>query len=261
MLGIEVVMLAVLILGYEGITNLSVDDICLRMQAIVIIPSEFVYERQLHSSNNVKDAPKRCMDDFKRCSGEYCSGFFIGCLPCCCCFTPAICLSSLFCFRKKESYRHPSIRIGLSFMEWIFVIIWAIAIPERSKFLFSFNYGLVIFIVSGICYFIHTQYLYFFPDFSLPGKVSIRSIHGYSFNGELEELQRVRTPKGETRPVFWNGDKLHTPAMYALSMGHHRVVEYLVNEKGAKDPRREFGEKKDVEYVEYAKERLGILHE
>ena len=103
--------------------------------------------------------------------------------------------SSLCTFRDAETYKHPGIRIGVSMMEWIFLIIWAISIPARSRFLFSFDYGLSVFIASGICYFIHTQYVYFFPNFSLPGKVSTRSIYGYAFNGELKELQRLKVPE------------------------------------------------------------------
>ena len=46
MLAVEVLLLTILIVWYEKMhsqENLNVDDICLRVQAIVIVPSEFIY--------------------------------------------------------------------------------------------------------------------------------------------------------------------------------------------------------------------------
>ena len=192
MLAVEVFMLATSVIGYEKLgmgQDFNIDDICLRVQAIVIIPSEIMYavttSDLFHPNFN-----SNCVDSMI----VFCFGFS----PCGCCYTPSILLSLLssLCPGKRDRpYAHPSIRIGLSMVEWIFVIIWAIVLPERGKFLFSVNYGLAAFIVSGICYFIHSQYLYFFPNFSLPDGVSIRSIFGYAFNGELEEIQRLKQPK------------------------------------------------------------------
>ena len=205
MLAVEVIVLAILIVFYEKIeynNDLNIDDICLRVQAIVIVPSEFMYADE--ADNWFEGRFNR--NDFAN-RDKNCQGFFLGFLPCCCCYTPAALLSSLCTLREDDTYKHPGVRIGLSMMEWIFLIIWALSIPERSKFLFSFNYGLAVFIVSGICYFIHTQYMYFFPDFSLPGKVSIRSIFGYAFNGELEEIQRLKRPKKFERiSMEWDDD-------------------------------------------------------
>ena len=218
MLGIEVLMLSILIIGFDVLSSnqsLNIDDICLRVQAIVIVPSEFVYAEEADSVFRGKFNA----NEFKK-RDERCIGFFLGCLPCCCCNTFAILLSSLCYQRVQHPYGHPSVRIGLSMVEWIFVIIWGLSIPERGKFLFLFDYGLAVFIVSGICYFIHTQYIYFFPDFSLPGKVSIRSIYGYAFNGELEELQRVKTPKKfEVLDIEWDDDN---PANSKLPDGIER---------------------------------------
>ena len=126
-------------------------------------------------------------EDFTSCNG-YCQGFFMGFAPCCCCYTPSLLISNCCHQRKQKGYRHPSVRIGLSMMEWMIIIIWALVDDDKYKLLFSFEHGLFIFILSMICYFIHTQYLYFFPDLSLPHGIPIRSIYGYAFCGELEEL-------------------------------------------------------------------------
>ena len=146
-------------------------------------------------------------DEFKNCDKE-CTGFFLGCMPCFCCYTSAT-LLSILCWLRKESRpcRHPGIRIGLSMIEWIFLIIWALVFPDRFKFLFSFQYGLSVFILGVICYLIHSQYLYFFPDFSLPHRTSIRSMYGYAFNGELEEIQRLKVPnKFQSANAEWDDD-------------------------------------------------------
>ena len=205
MVGIEVLFLLILIALYDVMEkkrSLNIDDICLRVQAIVIIPSEFVYAENLNGSPVFLG---------------------LGCLPCFCCFTPAAALSAIptrFCRVQTSPRAHPSMRIGVSMVEWIFLIIWAISIPERSKFLVSPSYGLAVFIVSGICYFIHTQYLYFFPDFSLPKEVSIRSIHGYAFNGELEEIQRLKeSTKVRKINVKWDD---HDPSNSKLPEGIER---------------------------------------
>ena len=210
MLSIEVLILVVLIVWYDRIYTrqislLNIDAVCLRVQALVIIPSELMYANA--GTHWLKG--RFNYEEFKDCRMS-CVGFFMGCLPCFCCYTPAILLSSLpsLCnVGQKSAYKHPSVRMGLSLIEWIFLIIWAISIPERSKFLFSSNYGLAVFIVSGICYFIHTQYRYLFPDFSLPHNVSIRSIYGYAFNGELSELQRSKVSKKfERMTMEWDDD-------------------------------------------------------
>ena len=206
MVGIEVLILIVMILVHDKVEknrDLNIDDMCLRVQAIVIIPSEFVYEEDL--------------------SNHFIFLLF-GYFPCFCCYTPAAKLSAIpRCYSEKidkNPQAHPSFRIGVSMVEWMLVIIWAMAAPERRKFLFSPNYGLIVFIVSVIFYFIHTQYLYFFPDFGLPNGIPIRSMYGYAFNGELEELERIKTPEFfKDARIVWDVDN---PANSKLPSGIER---------------------------------------
>ena len=110
MLAVEVLMLAVLVIGYEMYGDkqrLNIDDICLRVQAIIIIPSELMYAQ-----------PVSYIYKFE---GEHlyknlcCYG--TGCLPCCCCYTPAILLTSLCNPSQNGPYTHPSARIGISTIE------------------------------------------------------------------------------------------------------------------------------------------------
>lgn len=205
LIGVEFLLLTILVLWADVFKNrirLDVDDLCLRVQAIIIIPSEFMYAASAGSYL----AGTFTSEEFKECDKE-CIGFFLGCLPCCCCYTPAALLSSLCTLRQETPYEHPGVRIGISLMEWLFLITWAIANPDRSKFLFSFDYGLAVFIVSVICFIIHTQYMYFFPNFALPDDIYVRSLYGYAFNGELEELKRLKIPAGSGRlSIEWDDD-------------------------------------------------------
>ena len=218
MLVVEILILAVLVGGWDVFVNeraLNIDDICLRVQAMIIIPSEFVYELEGYDISRGRTPDCRDRENFR----EDCILFSCGLLPCCCCYAPAAALATL-CNQRDKTYAHPTLRIGISMMEWIFLIIWAISIPERSKFLFSFNYGLGVFIVSGICYFIYTQYMYFFPNFSLPNGVSIRSIYGYAFNGELDEIKRLKVPEISAElDIEWDDDN---PANSKLPAGIER---------------------------------------
>merc|ERR1712129_604486 len=54
------------------------------------------------------------------------------------------------------------------------------------------GHGLYVFVIGLVCYAVYTQYLYFFPNFSLPGDVPARSKWGYAFYGELAELERLK---------------------------------------------------------------------
>ena len=132
------------------------DDLCLRAQTIIVMPSELVYT----------------LDD-----DDDDSMIAVGCISLCCC--PCVWLITC-CGTRETDYAHMNLRIGISAVEWMVLIIWALVDSERTQFLFSIDYGLMVFVVSIICYFIHTQYLVLFPDFSLPFNIPIRSMHGYA---------------------------------------------------------------------------------
>ena len=68
-----------------------------------------------------------------------------------------------------DTYDIPIRRIGVSFMELIFIMIYGIhgANGENKKFLLSADHGLQIFVVTWIFFLIYSQYRALFPDFSL----------------------------------------------------------------------------------------------
>ena len=120
-------------------------------------------------------------------------GVFLGaCWTMCCCFFPSLMLSTGCRRRHKEHYIHPDFRIGTSMVEWVVLMVWAIGHPEDGKYVFSFEYGLSVLIMSVLLFLVHTQYLSLLPNFALPFGASVRSKFGYALSGELEELQRFK---------------------------------------------------------------------
>eukprot|EP01084_Bolivina_argentea_P205748 351428_1 len=213
----------------SAVKELSADDLCLQLQTLIVMPSELFYERKGDDSDCVK--VRFDFDDCENCCNQF-FGFLFGLLVC---YTPAVWLSTLCLCHTRRHYVHISLRIGISMIEWIILIIWALVYQERYVFLFSFEHGLSVLILSMICYCIYSQYTNLFPDFSLPHGIGVRSIYGYAFNGELEELQRIKIPKNYTRS--WDQryiyDRCITCAMLALSNKQYHVVEWLETEKGA----------------------------
>ena len=175
----------------------GIDDYFLRLQMLIIMPSELVYAL---NDNTFGVEDKLLFKGWcSRMLIYFCGGCICG--PCTCCIGPAAVMSTL-CFRRGERFQmHMSARIGISMMELILLMIWPLFDQDRGAFLYSPEHGLSIFIVSIICYFIYTQYLYLFPDFELPYGIPVRTIYGYAFTGDLEELQRV---KPATKTFKWN---------------------------------------------------------
>ena len=179
------------------------------------------------------------------------------------------CLYTCQCDMDHTTHFIPMSRIGVSFAELIFVILWAIYAEDgnRQKFLFSFDHGLSIFIATCIFFFIYTQYELLFPDFSLPLGVNVRTKWGYAFCNELTELKKVRVPIDQipydvnnafvtsyrvaNAADFWDEPykkrtivrnvskspmavEMHvTAAIYALANENHDIVQWL-EEQGAK---------------------------
>eukprot|EP01084_Bolivina_argentea_P132877 234485_1 len=185
----EVLIIIILYLKYVKKKKFTIDELCLLLQTIIVLPSELVYAEK--ASYHPTFAAKFNRNDFKACTRRFWCTMSCGI---CFCYTPSVLISTL-CHFGRQHYIHCNLRIAISMMEWVFIILCAIFMDNRFFFLFSVNHGLYVFIVSIICYIIYTQYLYLFPDFSLPFNVSGRSRFGYAFNGELDELQRIKIPE------------------------------------------------------------------
>eukprot|EP01084_Bolivina_argentea_P243937 408789_1 len=159
----------------ESVTSLSVEDMFLRVQMLVVLPSEMVF------------AAPVTIDEIRNTT----TGLLLACCwTFCFCYLPVVCMSAgIRCYSK--SYAHPDFRVGSSLIEWIIVISFGLFTDGKS-YLFLSNYGLTVFIMGITSFLIYTQYLSLFPNFALPHDVNIRSQYGYALNGELEELQRMK---------------------------------------------------------------------
>eukprot|EP01084_Bolivina_argentea_P205747 351427_1 len=254
---------ALLLLGYSMVQEnkkdssvfwsfwkeISVDEWCILVQAIIILPSELFYAERGRSHRAFRVE----VYGIKSCLSLMCimlSPFF-------CCYHLAVLMTTL-CKLRRNYYIHINLRIGASLIEWSVLIIWGLVAEDRFMFLFSPDHGLYVFIVSIACYFAYTQYLCFFPDFSLPCGVSARSKYGYAFYGELAELQRLKIPNTRLEKEFWDegckevynytaiynrsrSNKGPNAAMFALANNHLHVVEWLES-KGAENHRLRFAE-------------------
>eukprot|EP01084_Bolivina_argentea_P246938 413177_1 len=258
LLGIELfIILALVIYGEvidqnSGYEDLNAEGIFLRIQGLIVLPSELIYAVDATMHRTLKCA----MDGLREM-------LISSCLTCCLCYWPSVLLSTWCRCRVGVYYAHPGLRIGASMVEWIILILWALIIDNtRFQYLFSAQHGLYVFVISIICFFIYTQYLSLFPHFALPRGISVRSRFGYAFNGELEELQRIKpslpmTVKHKTYTVnqesydgvdidtqevnittegqFWDLDyanigghiELNTPAVFAMANNHQHVVKWL----------------------------------
>eukprot|EP01084_Bolivina_argentea_P097960 176085_1 len=97
-----------------GVDNINVDEMFLRVQALVILPSEMVF-----SYNGAKKEATNC--------GDWYGVFFGCCWTWCCCYIPSVFLSTLCC-KRDSHYIHSNFRIGVSMVEWIIMIIYALTV-------------------------------------------------------------------------------------------------------------------------------------
>eukprot|EP01083_Nonionella_stella_P302328 1041897_1 len=152
----------------------------------------------------------------------------------CCCVAPCsfcIVLSELFARRfNTEISWIPLTRIGISFQQFIFLILWAMFGDgdERSKFLFHFDHGLAIFIVTCVFYLIYTQYLLLFPNFALPFHISARSKWSYAYSNEVSELQNIKVPSFKASKPIKRRKRLLPNEDYSTYLTHaiERPLEY-----------------------------------
>eukprot|EP01084_Bolivina_argentea_P132880 234491_1 len=168
----------------------------------------------------------------------------------CCCVGLSGCLSVFFdilcCKCEKVVYFIPTTRNGISLLEILFIIWWALYYdPDSQQFLFEFEHGLPVFIVTCIFYLIFTQWQRFFPPFALPFGVTVRSMPGYAYANELSELQKLQPPKLKkekytitNRNQFWDqpyeeqDGYMLTAAIIAEQLGHFEIVKWM-EEHGA----------------------------
>ena len=206
LIGVEFIYLLIIVVVFDIVSGdglSSIDDFFLRIQMLIIMPSELVYALDDTSSGVWNFGNDEAADMFCACIGTICGPFL-------CCIGPATFLSTLCC-QRKEFYMHMSARIGISMTEWITIMIWPLFIDTDSwDFLYSADYGLYVFLISGACYLIYSQYLYLFPQFQLPFDIPIQSMYGYAFTGELEELQRVKPSRYRFK---WDDDNPQRSAL------------------------------------------------
>eukprot|EP01083_Nonionella_stella_P074232 201298_1 len=222
------------------------DMILLSLNSFIVSPSEMVYdmngEKWYHMVIDCCDFPVGfcVMGAFNLCCCVGLASFFI-----------SLGRNILDMNCQTEVHWYPTIRIGTSLMELIFMVFYGILFDSgaRKPFLLSPKHGWDIFIVTCICFFIYTQYLLLFPDFGLPLGVNVRSKWGYAFGNELTELKKfkVRTSTGwgpcreviKEPSVFWPkfwDERFErssaTAAVFALANENYHIVQWL-EEQGA----------------------------
>eukprot|EP01083_Nonionella_stella_P090538 252904_1 len=168
LIGVEffIICLRVGILSFFADIYLDADTILLAISSIIVIASEEIYgivtvDWHVFFCSKVRTIK----NPFEFVAAVvFVSGFSL-----CCCMGPASILSSvsLLCNSADtaEVSFPPLIRIGTSLYEIIFLFIWAFvgAGETRKPFLFKAEHGLVILIVTCICFLIFSQYRILFP--------------------------------------------------------------------------------------------------
>eukprot|EP01084_Bolivina_argentea_P151128 263820_1 len=231
------------------------DTILLSVSSLIIVPTEHVYaygKKPWYITLSYWCQVNSRQDDLFL--------IFVTFFNMCCCMICCSCVVGLCGILYSDDHVGeisfiPLTRICTSFIELVFVVIWAFYADggERNEFLLDLDHGLSVFIVTCVCYMIYTQYIELFPDFELPFGVSVRSKWAYALANEMSELQKIKEPtlalpykkqKGEKQyPIsdeqsFWDepceyqDDIPLTAAVIALSQGHHHIVKWL-EDKGA----------------------------
>eukprot|EP01083_Nonionella_stella_P004482 12983_1 len=188
-------VLLILVLSFDertssiGVEDITPDEMFLRIQMLVILPSELVFAADgTKSSMGITNCGRSAVGTYHGCAYRIPSTLY----TCFCCFWPAVVMTRLCSCGDGSHYIHPDFRIGISIMEFIVLILFGLVFEDKHTFLFTPEHGLTAFIVGGVAFLIYTQYLRLFPNFSLPYGVGIRSRYGYALTGELDELQRIK---------------------------------------------------------------------
>jgi len=169
------------------LSKMKLQDVFVQIQCLVLLPAE-VFAEQDNSTLSIcgeKDPEPRLYECISRVMSMFC------------CYSPAV-FTSRCLAHKKQPHQYPTFRLGVSMWEWAVVIFFCAFDGDDEDYIRQ-EFGCVIFFVGFAMYIVATQYLYLLPDFSLPHGVAIRSIHGYAFNGEFEELKRIQELPMDTK--------------------------------------------------------------
>eukprot|EP01083_Nonionella_stella_P267589 903975_1 len=231
-------------------------------QALIVMPSDLVFNEGL-----VEPFNEIC------CFGDHDHRMITGTYNVFCCYWVGY-IPSTGC--RRIGYIGPAVRIGLSVMEFTFMILYVVFYDHeaRLEFLVWPEHGLYVFVVTVLCFIVYTQYRLFFPRASLPNNIDPLGRYGAAFNGELEELKKINWEKWDnnkgkcckkkgkheiqTKQVFW--DKEHeegiTCMVLALANEKYHVVKWLKEEGATLDANKFSGS--DVNDTMVARDIIGV---
>eukprot|EP01083_Nonionella_stella_P076748 209286_1 len=198
---------------------LSWNTAFLNAQFLILLPSELIFDQKWSWDDIInKFYSRQRLPVIK-----YWYMYLGECVMWCFCFYPAAFLSTCCCCRNDSFYPYPAFRMGLSLIEWITLISWTFFDPTRSRYLYSQQHGLFLFVTAIICFLIYSQYLVLMPNVQLPWNISVRSRWGIAFNGELEELKRIK-PKF---PSYADNDSrpYHITVASTQAIAQYKVID------------------------------------
>ena len=96
-------------------------------------------------------------------------------------------------FCSTAYYPFSSMRMLMSLSEWIIVITYGISVEQYdNNYLLSSNKSLWFFILSMICFIIYSYfYPLLMPDIRLKDNIAIRSLYGFAYLGNIDELEKM----------------------------------------------------------------------
>ena len=186
----------------EKVGRNSWNDFFLSLQIIFAMPPEWMFETKYlkpAKDQRLISCFRKC-NESKKCNTCHCGCFIIencgSCALLCCCIVIGPLYLILKFFRilvwhplcKKEYYAFPSIRITVSFIEWVIII----SNYQSNEYLLSKAHGLYFFIASVVFSVIFwLGYPILMPDIRLLDNIAVRSIYGYAHLGNLDELEAI----------------------------------------------------------------------
>ena len=273
--------------------NLDRHSLFLALNIIIVLPPEWIFETGYYDIS----------DDFESNIALFLfCGIFGHCLLCFNHFIDTPQIESAGSNINKDNgkkkpcnclgygFLYANIRIGMSVVEWIFILIAHFTYRDDYNYLFSSDHCLDVFGVSIVCFIIYTQFPYLMPDIRLPHSISIRSKLGYAFLGDVNELRRIKLPpisdsnrNADTEMsdeelriymlrAFWDSSQsyeytLRTPVLYALANSQLETVDWLELQGVMSHQRtfhhelRNYGSRRIryVNFVNWARKKLDIL--
>eukprot|EP01083_Nonionella_stella_P014192 39907_1 len=270
--GIEIIVVAVRLFILVALTpaegaQFDADTILLQIYSLIVIPAESFYAYEDKYEPWYVWASCLLVDVHGNCDCGYQKQMMhdrpFGCLLDCvinifsnivCCVGLAAFISSISnmvkCYWTATVAYIPMVRMGTSLGELLFVVFYAFwgRGGKRKEFIFENEIGLSVFVSTIVFFIVYTQYWVFFPNFTLPFGVNIRSKYGYAYSNEFSELQKIKVPLKrmpytrkstncivKTEKDFWDEpfavmDEVSvTPAVFALVQGNDEIVRWLEN--------------------------------